>query len=75
MAFAIVLALGKALQIQPFVQGETAEYLRKYFVAENIPVFEDTYCNTDADDIKFEIFTGDIDELVHQQKQLHKSVE
>ena len=68
MAFAIVLALAKAIHIKPFVQGETADYLKRYFVAENIPVFENTYCNNDH--VQFEIFNGDIDELV-KQKELH----
>ena len=45
MAFAIVMTLAKTLKIRPFVQKETAEYLSKYFIAENIPIYEDAFCN------------------------------
>ena len=69
MAFAIVLALAKDLNIKPLVQGETAEYLKKYFVAENIPVFEETFCN--HDDINLEYFYGDLDVLL-QNSNLHR---
>lgn len=69
MAFSAVLALGKMLNIRPFVQGDTAEYLKQYFVAENIPVFEDTFCN--PDDIKKVLFDHDVDYLI-ERKDLHK---
>lgn len=68
MAFGIVMALGKSLKVQPYVKGETAEYLNRYFTAENIPVFENTFCN--AEDIQLEIFNGDLDEVV-QRSDLH----
>ena len=68
MAFGIVLALGKHLNIRPYVEGETARYLKKYFLAENIPVFEDTFCN--HEDLKPTWFDGDLDYLV-ETKEFH----
>ena len=68
MAFAIILALAKTLNIKPYVQGETAEYLKKYFVSENIPVFEETFCN--HEELKPVLFNGDLDYLV-KEKKLH----
>ena len=57
---------------RPFVEGDTASYLRNYFKAENIPVFEDTFCN--AEDIKSkysEIFNDDLDVLI-KNTELHR---
>ena len=69
MAFAIVMTLAKTLKIRPFVQKETAEYLSKYFIAENIPIYEDAFCN--AEEVKSQLFNGDLNELV-ENTGLHK---
>ena len=69
MAFAIILTLAKTLKIRPFVQKETAKYLSKYFIAENIPIYEDAFC--DIEQVQLEIFNGDLDELV-QKTELHR---
>ena len=54
---------------RPFVEGDTATYLRKYFKAENIPVFEETFCS--SEDLQPEIFNGDLDVLL-DYKEIHK---
>ena len=54
---------------RPFVEGDTATYLRKYFNAENIPVFEETFCS--SEDLQPEIFNGDLDVLL-DYKEIHK---
>ena len=69
MAFAIVMTLAKTLKIRPFVQGETARYLEQYFLSENIPVVEETFCNPDA--IPGELFVEDLDYLV-EHTELHR---
>jgi len=56
-------------QNRPFVEGETAAYLRRYFLAENIPVFEDQFCN--HQEVTPEIFNGDLDLLI-ERTELHK---
>ena len=69
MAFAIVMTLAKTLKIRPFVEGETARYLRQYFLSENIPVVEETFCNPDA--IPGELFDEDLNYLV-EHTELHR---
>ena len=54
---------------RPFVEGDTASFLRKYFKAENIPVFEETFCI--SEDLQPEIFNGDLDVLL-DYKEIHK---
>ena len=63
------MTLAKTLKIRPFVQKETAEYLSKYFIAENIPIYEDAFCN--AEEVKSQLFNGDLNELV-ENTGLHK---
>ena len=69
MAFAIVMTLAKTLNIRPFVEKETAEYLQRYFIAENIPIFDGYFCN--IEDLQYNTYTGDLSDLV-QNTDLHR---
>ena len=67
--FTIVQTLAKTLNIQPFISGETATYLRQYFQPGKIQVLEDHFCNHNA--LPSIIFNEDLDYLV-EHTELHK---
>jgi hypothetical protein len=74
MAFAIMITLAKTLKIRGYVTGETAAYLQRYFLAENVPVFENTFC--DYSEMPMTLFVEDLDilvsnELLHKGHMLH----
>ena len=61
--------MAKTLNIQPFISGETATYLRQYFQPGQIQVLEDHFCNHNA--LPSIIFNEDLDYLV-EHTELHK---
>ena len=61
--------MAKTLNIQPFISGETATYLRQYFQPGKIQVLEDHFCNHNA--LPSIIFNEDLDYLV-EHSELHK---
>lgn len=69
MVFSTLFALGQKLKIRPYVQRETANYLKHYFEMDDIPVFEDTFCNSNS--IKPFVFDQSLDSLI-KRKELHK---
>ena len=60
--------MAKTLNIQPFISGETATYLRQYFQPGKIQVLEDHFCNHNA--LPSIIFNEDLDYLV-EHSELH----
>ena len=60
--------MAKTLNIQPFISGETATYLRQYFQPGQIQVLEDHFCNHNA--LPSMIFNEDLDYLV-EHSELH----